>query len=215
MFFDFFKTKNSISESFIQKNFENIIYSENITNRSIYEFTQLLVWFYNEEKYDSEKILLNISGCFWNYDDLGNLYEIKALFENQFENYKENAEDIIGDIIYDIASGISNIDSDEIEDLKTYLDQLKSIEDDFHYNVDNEIDEINRKIREIEEEEFRHYDDFYDEFPDADFPQRVSYIDGSLSSYISDQEESESEGKSYETPRNETEIINDLFKSLE
>ncbi|MDH7914359.1 restriction endonuclease [Winogradskyella sp. SYSU M77433] len=214
LIFDFFKPENDIVDSFIQNKIEDVIYSENITNRSIYEFTQLLIWFYDCEKFDSEKILLNISGCFWDYDDLGYLYEIKGLFEDEFENYTENAEDIIGDIIYDIAYGIANTDSDEIEDLRSYIDQLRLIEDDFHYNVDNEIDEINSKIRRIEEEEFRLQDDFYDEFPDAYFPQRVSYIDGSLSSYISNQEEKESRRESYENPRDETEIINDLFKSL-
>ena len=215
LIFDFFKTKNDVLKSFIQKNFENVIYSENITNRSIYEFTQLLIWFYDEEKFNSEKILLNISGCFWDYDDLGYLAEIKGLFEDEFENYTENAEDIIGEIIYDIASGIASTDSDEIEDLRSCIEQLKSIEEDFYYSLDNAKDEINSKIRQIEEEEFRHQDDFYDEFPDAYYPQRVSHIDGSLSRYIADQEEKESRIESYEKPRDENELINDLFKSLE
>jgi hypothetical protein len=217
LFFDFFKIKNNNnSKIFIQNNFEKVIYSENITHKSIYEFTQLLIWFYDEEKFDSERILLNLSGCFWDYDDLGYLYEIKGLFESKFESYEENAEDIIGDIIYDIVYGITNTDTEEIEDLKSNIDELKSIEEDFHYNVENEIDEINSKIKKIEQEEQNsYYDDFYDEFPDADFPQRVSYIDGSLSSYISSQEEKESERTSYEKSRDETEIINDLFKSLE
>lgn len=216
LFFDFFKIKNNNSKLFLQKNFEDIIYSENITNKSIYEYTMLLIWIYDEEKFDSERILLNLSGCFWDYDDLAYLYEIKGLFEGEFESYEENADDIIGDIIYDIVYDITNTDTEEIEDLKSNIDQLKSIEEDFDYNVENEIDQINSKIRNIEQEEqYRYYDDFYDEFPDADFPQRVSYTDGSLSKYISRQEEKESQRTSYEKPRDETDIINDLFKSLE
>ncbi|CAM1371560.1 nSTAND3 domain-containing NTPase [Tenacibaculum xiamenense] len=215
LIFDFFKSKSDTLKAFIQNKFENIIYSENITNRSIYEFSQLLILFYDTEKFDSERILLNISGCFWDYDDLGYLYEIKGLFEEEFENYEENGEDIIYEIVYDITYGITNTDTDEIEDLRNYIDQLKSIEEDFHYSLDNRIDELKTKIRRIEEKEFRQQDNFYDEFPDAYYPQRVSYIDGSLSNYISNQEEKESRSQSYEKPRDETEIINNLFKSLE
>lgn len=211
---DFFKSDNLNRIEFIRLNFMDIIYSENITNKSISDFSSLLCFFNEDENIDLEKILLNISGCFWVYDDLFALSEIESHFPSKFEQFRDNNEDIYYDIFIDIVSSISTSDTDEIETMTINLEQLNSIDSDYGFDTFEERREIEKKIEELEQQQEYNYDE-YDEFPDAYFPQRVSYIDGSLSSYIDEQESKELRQESINNkPMNENEMISNLFRSL-
>ena len=129
-------------------------------------------------------------------------------FPDQFESFRENNEDIHYEIINEIVSGLGHSDDDEIDTINNKIDELKSIEDDFNFDTSEEIRELKTKIEDLEQQQ-------YDEFPDAYYPQRVSYINGSLSSYINEQDSKELKEQSQgQKPISETEEINNLFKSL-
>ncbi|WP_148639429.1 AAA family ATPase [Aquimarina longa] len=211
---DFFKSDNPDRLHFIEKKFIEVCYSENITNRSISEFASLLCSFEGEIDFNIEKILLNISGCFWDLDDLYSLSQIEMSFPDQFDSFRENNEDIHYEIISEIVYGLSPSDDDEINTLNSKIDELKSIEDDFNFDTYEERRELERRIAELEQLEYDQLNN-YDEFPDAYYPQRVSYIDGSLSDYIKEQDYKElKEQRGIEKPISENEQINNLFKSL-
>ena len=123
-FIQIFFRRNSIDiNEFVKKQFLKICYSENITNKSIHQFAYLLCDFANEEKFDIEKILLNISSCFWDYDDLSALSYIESTFSDEFEIFKSDNEDLLYDIYSDIVSGLKSAasDTDEIETLNSIL----------------------------------------------------------------------------------------------
>lgn len=205
----FFRKESIDINDFVKKQFLKICYSENITTKSIHQFANLLCDFANEEKFDIEKILLNISSCFWDYDDLSALSYIESTFSDEFEIFKSNNEDLFYDLYSDIVSGLKQAasDSNEVETLKSIYGELKSINDEYGFYTYDETKEIEEKIEELERAEF------YDEdFPYDYYPQRVTHIDGSLENYIQDQEYKESRNIK---PTNENDIINDLFKSLE
>ncbi|UZO81512.1 AAA family ATPase [Aquimarina sp. ERC-38] len=211
---NFFKSNNPIRFEFIKNKFLEICYSENITYKSISEFTSILCSFEGEVDFNIEKILLNISGCFWDLDDLYSLYQIEITFPDQFEIFREKNEDIRYEIISEIVSGLSLSDDDEIDTMNRKIDDLKSIEDDFSFNTSEEIRELKKRIEDLEQEQYDELNN-YDEFPNAYYPQRVSYIDGSLSDYIKEQDSKElKEQHQIEKPISENEQINNLFKSL-
>lgn len=204
---DFFKSNNLNRIEFIRLSFMGICYSENVTSISISEFSSLLCFFSEDESIDLERILLNISGCFWDYNDLFALSEIENHFPDKFTEFRDNNEDVYYDIFNSIVSGLSISDTDEVETMNNNLEQLSSIENDFGFDTSEEKRKIENKIEELEQQRDYYYDE-YDEFPDAHYPQRVSYIDGSLSSYIDEQESRNHK------PMDENETISNLFKSL-
>lgn len=208
---EFFISINSELLAFFKEHMLKMCYSENITNNSLHEFSSLLCYLEKEEYFDIERILLNIFHCIHYTDDLNELYEIKTTFPDQFQNFRDNNEDVYNDIFNQIISDLTVSDSDDIESLKNKLQDLESIDGDHDFDTYVERMDIEEKIKEMEKEEYE-----YDEFPDAHSPQRVSYIDGSLSSYIADQEYKESKRESrIKRPIDENEQIISLFKSLE
>ncbi|WP_347051791.1 restriction endonuclease [Flavobacterium olei] len=205
-----FKNNDTITE-FINSEFSKFIYSKEISNKSVNEFSNLLCIFADEENFDIEKILENILSSIWYYEDLSVLSSIQATFPNKFELFEENNQDNLYEIYYDVVSSLmqSASDSEEISTIQSINDELKSMETDFGFDTYENRKEVEKMIEKLEGEQDYYYN--RDEFPDGYYPQRVSYIDGSLNSYIEDQELKESENKK---PANENDLIYDLFNSL-
>ena len=216
---NFFKDKSKYCTDFITEKFYEICYSETITNNSINQYIYLLCSFKNDESLDIEKILLNLSGCFWDYDDLISLYNIEDSFPKKFIKFKDNNEDIYYDIFIDIVNSLSFFEEHDIDVLKANLEQLQVIEDDFGFNTYDERSKIQDEIEKIEEREERQKNendyDFYDEFPDAYYPPMLSYRDSNSNEYrgeynLKDSNNGQRTGKYY----NENDEISNLFNSL-
>ncbi|QAA82667.1 hypothetical protein EI546_13485 [Aequorivita sp. H23M31] len=213
---DFFGRENRSLLAFVKDNLREICYSNNITNNSICNFFSLLSHFTGEEAFDIERILMNNFESIIYFDELPAIFEIKTAFPIQFEKFQNENEDLYNAVFYDVISNLDYAIPDEspIHSLKNKLKQLKEIEYYHDFDTSYERQKVEKTIEELEKIEQQDAHSEYDEFPDAYFPQRVSYTDGSLSSYIADEEYKEHKRESKDEAANEKEFIKNLFRSL-
>lgn len=209
---DFFSFRNDDLLLFLKDNFMRVCYSDNLTNRSINDFASLLSFFAEDRTLDISKILSNIAGCFYDFDDLYSLGEIENSFPEKFQEFRENNEDIYYDIINDVVSGLTLSDSDEINDLRSKLDNLNSIENDFNFDTYDERSEIERKIEQLEFEENKYE---YDDFPYDYYIDRMRHMNSGSKRNTNHKEYREMQNsqpvRRYES---ESDQIHNLFKSL-
>jgi len=195
----FFEFDNNKMNDFMKDIFIKKCYSEDITNKSICEFVGLLCGFAEIVKFDIEKIMFNISNCFWQLEDLNLLLDIKFSFEEEFEIFENENEDLLYGIYNDVAYNIyyEFKSTDDTSILRAIIDDLRIINDDFGFDTYDYRKEIEKKIEEIEEFEIP----YFDGFESNDYiPKSFSIIDtnGKINKF-----------------NNEFDDINNLFKSLE
>jgi hypothetical protein len=154
----------------------------------------------------------NISENFYDFDDLNSLWEIKNSFPEKFEKFKEKNEDAYYNIFDEVVSGLTFSDSDDIDDLRSKLDNLNSIEYDFNFDTYEERREIENKIEQLEFEK-NSYE--YDDFPYEYYPDRMRELDIRPKEYMDHKEHRElRNAKPVQKYVSESDQIHNLFRSL-
>ena len=202
-FFDLTRCKHLAS---LESNFEKIIYSEKITYFSIHEFVDLIEYFSNYIEYDVKKILLNISGSFWIYQDLEALTKLRALFPTDFKQFTIHHNEIYSEIILQIICDLSTINSNDIDTLRSNIENLKAIELDFDIQTQDEVLQLEKGIQElvIIEEHDRKTEEIYSAY----FGNQSSHESISKSNY------NIIETNNMSSIKTEDYLINSMFKSL-
>lgn len=207
----FFK-QNGFGLDFIEQEFIKICYSEVITNVSVNEFSYLLCHFADEENFDIEKILSNVIGSIWDFEDLSSLSHIETAFRDKFELFRENNEDAIYDIHYNVVSGLRQTasESDEISILQNIINDLNIIENDFGFNTYEDREAVEEIVKKLEQKQDEYYDSYSDDVYLNYYRQKVKYNNRIFNT----SEEVTKVTKSLNRPLSENDIITDLFKSL-
>ncbi|MBF4505648.1 restriction endonuclease [Flavobacterium sp. JLP] len=207
----FFK-QNGLGTDFIQQEFAKICYSEEITNRSVNEFSYLVCHFADEENFDVKKILSNIIDSIWDFEDLSSLSYLETTFTNEFELFRENNKDAIYDIYYNVVSGLRQTasESEEISNIQNILNDLNTIEYDFGFDTYNDREEVKEIIKKLEQKQDEYYDSYSDDVYLNYYRQKVKYNNRIFNT----SEEVTKATKSLNKPLSENDKITDLFKSL-